>query len=167
MAAIETARIEGLTELQAALKALPQKLHKRVLNSALMTGARLIGKEASLKAPVLQEPTPGRRPGTLRRNIRARPIRPEYSASVMVGVRKLSGKQVMAFKKANRRGGAANPDDPFYWRFVEFGTSKMAARPFLRPAFEARKVQAAMEIKDALRLRIEREANKLRRWVRR
>lgn len=163
----EAVTIEGLRELQAALKELPRQLHRRVLNSALMTGGRLIAKEASIRAPVLQAPDPRRKAGTLARNIRSRPIRPEYSATVMVGVRSLSRKQVAAFKKAARRGGAANPDDPFYWRFVEFGTSKMAARPFLRPAFESRKLQAANEIKDALRIRIEREANKLRKWARR
>ena len=165
MAAVNAVRIEGLVELQAALKALPKALHRRVLNAALMTGARLIAKEAEIKAPVLRTPNPRRRPGTLRKNIRARAIRPEYSATVMVGVRSLSRKQVRDFKKASGRGGAANPDDPFYWRFVEFGTAKMAARPFLRPAFEARKVQAAHEIKHALRVRIEREANKTRKWA--
>ena len=33
-------------------------------------------------------------------------------------------------------GSSANPGgDTFYWRFLEFGTQKMAARPFMRPAF--------------------------------
>lgn len=32
-------------------------------------------------------------------------------------------------------GNASNPGgDTFYWRFVEFGTSKVAAVPFMRPA---------------------------------
>ena len=26
--------------------------------------------------------------------------------------------------------------DTFYWRFVEFGTKYVAARPFMRPAFD-------------------------------
>jgi HK97 gp10 family phage protein len=30
----------------------------------------------------------------------------------------------------------------FYWRYVEFGTSKMKAQPFLRPALEAAKTRA-------------------------
>lgn len=33
--------------------------------------------------------------------------------------------------------GSGNPGgDTFYWRFVEFGTEKTAARPFVRPALE-------------------------------
>ncbi|AKJ41551.1 HK97-gp10 family putative phage morphogenesis protein [Pragia fontium] len=31
----------------------------------------------------------------------------------------------------------------FWWRFVEYGTSKMAAKPFLRIAFESAQEQAA------------------------
>ena len=45
--------------------------------------------------------------------------------------------------KAGQRG-AKNPRDPFYWRFLEFGTRKMAKREFLKPA--AAKLPAALEI---------------------
>lgn len=46
--------------------------------------------------------------------------------------------------KARKGGGAyqvggskENPGgDTFYWRFLELGTSKMPARPFMRPALE-------------------------------
>ena len=48
--------------------------------------------------------------------------------------------------ESNGKNSSANPDDPYYWRFVEFGTSKMPAKPFLRPAFTAKKEQASREI---------------------
>lgn len=146
--------MHGLRELSDALKALPRKLERRILNAALMTGAREMEKEAKLLAP--------RATGTLQRNIRARPGRPDgHNATVIVGVRKLTGRQVARLKA---KGKAA--DDPFYWRFLEFGTARMPARPFLRPAFEAKKLSAADTIKKALRVRIEKEAAKLRRWAR-
>lgn len=150
-----TVEIRGLRELSDALKALPKKLERRVLNAALMTGAREIEREAKLRVPV--------RTGTIRRNIRARPGRPDagHNATVIVGVRRLSGRQIARLKA---RGKTA--DDPFAWRFLEFGTQKMTARPFLRPAFEARKVSAAFTIKEALKRRIEAEAAKLRTWAR-
>lgn len=40
-------------------------------------------------------------------------------------------------KNASRPGG-----DTFYWRFIEFGTQKMAARPFMRPAMEENQSKA-------------------------
>ena len=39
----------------------------------------------------------------------------------------------------------------FYGSFLEFGTSKMAARPFLGPAYESKKREAEKVIKEELR----------------
>jgi HK97 gp10 family phage protein len=39
----------------------------------------------------------------------------------------------------------------FYWRFIEFGTSRMAAKPFMRPAFDSSKQTAREAIKNKLR----------------
>jgi hypothetical protein len=44
---------------------------------------------------------------------------------------------------------------------VEFGTRKMAARPFLRPALESRRREAVDAIKERLTERIEIEAKAL------
>jgi HK97 gp10 family phage protein len=52
--------------------------------------------------------------------------------------------------------------DAWYAHFVEFGTSKMAARPFMRPAFESRKAGAVEAIKSYLLSRIPKEVEKLR-----
>jgi HK97 gp10 family phage protein len=44
------------------------------------------------------------------------------------------------------------PDrDRFYGLFLEFGTSKMAAKPFLQPAFEENKVQVQQKMADVIR----------------
>lgn len=44
------------------------------------------------------------------------------------------------------------PDrDRFYGFFLEFGTSKMAARPFLQPAFEENKEQVQQKMADVIR----------------
>lgn len=38
-------------------------------------------------------------------------------------------------RKLGRVGGAyEGPGNVYYWRFLEFGTEKMAAQPFMRPA---------------------------------
>jgi hypothetical protein len=45
---------------------------------------------------------------------------------------------------------------------VEFGTRKMAARPFLRPALESRRREAVEAIKGRLAQRIEIEVKALK-----
>lgn len=40
-----------------------------------------------------------------------------------------------------------NKTHAFYGRFVEFGTSKMAAQPFLRPAYDAARLKALQAAK--------------------
>lgn len=39
-----------------------------------------------------------------------------------------------------------NKTHAFYGRFVEFGTSKMAAKPFLRPAYDAARAKALQAV---------------------
>ena len=53
-----------------------------------------------------------------------------------------------------------NKSKAFYGRFVEFGTQKMAARPFLRPALEAKRREAAQAMKERLQQRVALEAKK-------
>uniref|UniRef100_UPI00056E077C HK97-gp10 family putative phage morphogenesis protein n=1 Tax=Xenorhabdus bovienii TaxID=40576 RepID=UPI00056E077C len=38
---------------------------------------------------------------------------------------------------------ASDPRNAYYWRFLENGTSKMAAQPFIRPAFDRKSDEAA------------------------
>jgi HK97 gp10 family phage protein len=40
--------------------------------------------------------------------------------------------------------------DAFYWRFFEFGSSKMAARPFIRPSFDSKKDEALRAMRTKL-----------------
>ena len=58
-------------------------------------------------------------------------------------------------KKGNRS------QDAYYCRWVEFGTVKMSARPFMRPAFETQKEAAVQEIARVLAERIKQEVRTL------
>lgn len=156
----ELQNIAGLRELQQALKELPQNIAKNVLRGAVNAGASVIKKEAASRAPVYTgSVTAGHPPpGTLRRAVYQKSIR-ELSNNVkqtaFVGVRK--GKQ---FQKQGKKGNLSQ--DAFYARFVEFGTSKMPAQPFIRPAFEAKKNDAVEAIKAYLAKRIPDEIAKLK-----
>ena len=130
----EVVRIEGLDNLKRKLAEVPKAMRKRVLRNALAAGAREVRDVAKRNAPVLTLGTslnaPYRKPGTVKQAIRVRTSKADRRAGdvgVFVNVRPA---------KAGQRG-AKNPNDPFYWRFLEFGTRKMPARPFLQRATSA------------------------------
>lgn len=130
----EVVRIEGLDELKRKLAEVPKAMRKRVLRNALAAGAREVRDVAKRNAPVMTLGTslsaPYRKPGTVKQAIRVRTSKADRKAGdvgVFVNVKPA---------KAGQRG-ARNPNDPFYWRFLEFGTRKMAARPFLQRATSA------------------------------
>ena len=154
-------RIEGLDQLARALRALPDRVARNGLRAAVYAGAKVIRDEARLKAPVAtgdlgpnQPP-----PGTLKRSIIMKQI-PELSSAqkqtFFVTVR--HGKK---YRKQGKKGNLSQ--DAWYWRFVEFGTVKMSARPFLRPAFDLKKHDALSAIKTRLAQRIEQAVQELRK----
>lgn len=165
-----TIKIHGAFEIARALNALPGKLtDKKLLEKAMRSGAVLVRDEARNRVPVLKEPHPNRISGTLRRAIQVSRGRPEKGARavILVRIRPLTKGQIRKFVKsrlgkARNVTGGDNPYDPFYWRFVEFGTSKMAARPFMRPAFESKKVAAVHKSIEQLRGLVAAELMKMR-----
>jgi HK97 gp10 family phage protein len=48
----------------------------------------------------------------------------------------------------------------FFWRFIEFGTSKMQAHPFMRQAFEAAKERALQRFEERLKERLDKEESR-------
>ena len=155
----ELQHVAGLSELSAALRELPQRIGRNVLRGSVAAAAAVVRAEARNKAPVAtgdvaQGHPP---PGTLRRAIYQKQIR-ELSDSgrqvFFVGVRQ--GKK---YRHQGKKGDKSQ--DAYYWRFVEFGTSKMAARPFLRPAFEQSKMAAVERMKNYMAERIAREVASL------
>lgn len=160
MANSELIHVQGLDQLARALRGLPTRVARNSLRGAVYAGAKLIRDEARLKAPVASEAQAKQEPpGTLRRSVIMKQI-PQLSnnerQTFFVTVR--HGKK---YRNQGKRGGLSQ--DAWYWRFVEFGTVKMAARPFLRPAFESKKHQALAAIKNRLSERIEQAVQELRK----
>lgn len=168
MAGLKTSvKIEGLDALRRALRMLPAEIQKNELAKATRKGAQVTQKAAKAKAPTLQKPDPRRKAGTLKKAIRATAGKRMGSVgTAFVYIRMLSKKAIAKFKAGQRAlgkriKGSDNPDDPFYWGVLEFSSSSKKARPFMRPAFEQTKVDAANKIKDALREGIEKQAAKI------
>lgn len=126
-------KLEGIDALRQTLTEAKRDIRNKAVRNALRKGARIIQGAAKDAAPVLQVPTAYRRAGTVRKAIAVRTskfARRAGNIGVFVGVRPLRGSRQLKYGKA----GAKNPNDPFYWRFVEFGTKKMAGRRFLSRA---------------------------------
>lgn len=127
--AVEGVQVRGLEEFKRKAAEIPRAMRAKVLRDALRAGAREVRDTAKRNAPVLSlrssMQTPYRKPGTVKRAISVRTSKAARRAGdvgVFVNVRPA--------KRGAR--GARSKDDPFYWRFLEFGTKFMRARPFLR-----------------------------------
>lgn len=110
----------GLSELDNALAELTMSAQKKTLEGALMKAALPIMKDAKKRAP--------KDKGDLKKAIGRQRLKKTELPSVTVTVKK----------------SRKNPY-PFYWHFIEYGTSRMAATPYLRPAFE-QNVELAIQL---------------------
>ena len=138
-------KIEGLKDLHDQLEGLGAVLAAKVLAVAARKAFAPVLEDARNRVPVDT--------GLLRDGIRIQVQRPKSGDSVVrVGLRIAA---VKGAKKLGRR--TASPH--WRWHFVELGTSKMSARPFLRPALDGNagavvnnlKAELAAGIRRALR----------------
>lgn len=113
-------KISGAEALKQILEKMTPLLRRRYLRKALFKGGEVVKKRASqvgivpvLTRPVYRKGEMIRKPGTLRDNILVRNSKDaarEGNVGVFVNV--------LPAKGANR--GTNNPNDPFYWRWVNF-----------------------------------------------
>lgn len=151
--AAEYVRITGIDDAKRALEELPRKLRLGAIRKALRAAGNVVKREAQANAPVLQTATKHRIRGLVRRSITVRGsrlARRRGDLGVYVTVRRLTGKQIVAGKQAGF-GVGRNPRDPFYFRFLETGTKKMAARSFIGPALQSKSEEATRAFSDELR----------------
>ncbi|WP_343463009.1 HK97-gp10 family putative phage morphogenesis protein [Pantoea sp.] len=121
----------GLLDISSDLEALSKSQSRKVLRDATRSAATVVKDEAVRRAPV--------RTGKLAKNI------------VVMTQRLRNGDIASGIHIRGRNPRTGNSDNKmktkdsrnaFYWRFVELGTSNMAAVPFIRPAYDARQEEA-------------------------
>ena len=113
---------EGLDEINRALTQMAERAAAEVIGKALMAGAEILKVEVETRAPRLT--------GFLAGNILAK------------------------LKKKNRYNVEADvgpSKKAFYGKFLEFGTTRMSAQPFIFPSFQAKKEEIQATIADVLR----------------
>ena len=121
--------IEGLDDLEKQFDRLIDTSKKKVMMKALNAGATPIKKEAKKNAPVDK--------GVLKSSIRSKQMKHTQKPSVGIYV---AGKA-------------------YYWWFIEEGTSKMAAAPFLRPAADSKHEEGINKFKEKLKAEIDKVTN--------
>ncbi|MGL6245644.1 HK97-gp10 family putative phage morphogenesis protein [Pseudomonas sp.] len=150
-------RVRGLDDLKNILREIPAELRRKTLLAALRKAARVPLRVARQNVPIMSAEsaakTPYRAAGLLKKRLMVRTSKTARQAGavgVFINVKPAAGAKYrtqttrvlgIAFKdrrlvRAGQRG-AKSASDPYYWKFVEFGTKKMAAQPFIRPAAEA------------------------------
>lgn len=153
-------KVDGLKELRMALEALPKEIQGRPLRSAVSAAAGLIRDKAKQAVPVGET-------GNLKSAIyryRSRRNSATGRETFFVGIRQ--GKAQYKDTAYNRRKGRVGKKyntqgEAYYWRFLEFGTAKMQAKPFMRPAFEGSRGKILEVMKERLGKAIQTQANKL------
>lgn len=118
-------KLEGVDEILNKLQQIGTNVSK-LENKALKNAADPVLEDAKANAPV--------KTGKLKKGLKISGIKTKDGIKyVLVGVNK------------------SDNSDIFYGKFVEFGTSKMSARPFLGPAYEKNKKEIIESIKNTLK----------------
>lgn len=159
--------IQGMEELKEQLKSFGSEVETRGLRSATLAGARVV-YDAALRSFHPGRSAKGEPPGIYRGFLKANLITKRMHTephvaqyAVMVRGTKMTKitKRRRGFKKG-KYGGVAGPAT--YGRFLEFGTSKMAPRPFLTPAYFNNLEKIVDRIKHGLERAIDRASKKLK-----
>lgn len=147
-------KILGIGELSQSFQSLKTGMETRT--ARVMVAAA--GGVVRSKARGIAQAKGLRKSGALIKNIviKREPQAPAGTAQYNLGVRhgrNLTKKQKTNSKLAiNKTGRIVKryEDDPYYWRFPEFGTKKQQATPYLQPALEQGKEGAIQAMADRL-----------------
>ena len=125
--------IKGLKELSKALKAFPENIQNNILNSAIRAGIVTIQKEAKKNVPKRKR---------------------KLEKAIVIKKRRPKNKNMIKYQLGIRQG---SKDDAYYGHIVEFGSSKMEAKPFMRPALESKADEVINEVRKKMQQRIDKE----------
>lgn len=117
----------------------------KVARQATAAGAGVVRKAARQNAPV---DSGNLQAAIVMKRERDTPLTEEYIVTIRQGRTRDT--------KAGKSGKGPKGKDAFYARFVEFGTVKMPARPFLRPALEQNTDAATQAMAKRLKARLDK-----------
>lgn len=111
--------VSELAKLADRFKDIEEKVAKKALRTAARKAMQIVRNDVKANAP---EDT----------SDDADDIKTKTHISMQTSFR-----QDTLYVRVGVKGGARkNPDSPWYWRMVEFGTKHISAKPFMAPALE-------------------------------
>lgn len=121
--------LEGVDEALGKMKQVAELPRKNSTRFALRKAAAIVRENVVSRAERLDDPTTTE---SIAANVVVRydgkHFRQSGDMKMSVGI---LGGSTSRFKNQANPGG-----DTYYWRFLEFGTSKMQAQPFMRPGLD-------------------------------
>lgn len=122
----------GLDDLQSRLRAVTDDMKYKGGRFALRKAAQVVRDDAKRRAELIDDPeTPENIAANIVERWSTRRFRRTGDLMFRVGVMGGAGGNKPSSAFSGLPGG-----DTRHWRFKEFGTEKMAAQPFMRPALE-------------------------------
>lgn len=157
-----TIKIKGMRDISRALDRLPKELIRSSENAVLRAGAKPIEKAA--KSRVVEDT------GLLKKSIgiRVKKVAGINSARIgpRTGFKKSLGTRIARKTKGKRIKGQpyeASQDPNKYSHLVELGSSRVAPRPFIRPAIDAAQGQVVDAMANGLDKHLTRTVARLRK----
>lgn len=128
----------SLAALNDRLAEIPRDMRSKTAQSAAGKAMKIVTNAAKANALKINDPATAK---NISSNITQRPSSKyrKRTGDVMIRVGVLGGARNYEAYGELKTGKSAseNPGgDTFYWRFIEFGTKNIKARPFMRPALE-------------------------------
>jgi|SRR6188474_2072032 len=122
-------KITGVEELVGKLRGLTYDLRYKGGRAAMRSASDVIVNAAKANALRIDDPKTA---NSISKNIVGRWNKNLFKLSGNLGFRV----GVLGGAKSRKENQSNPGGDTYYWRFIEFGTSKVPAKPFIRPALE-------------------------------
>lgn len=169
--------LKGLSDIKAKMRQLKKEVQTKAARSATLAAAKVLRDQAIQNATAIDDPKTRE---AIYKNVSVKfsskttrkTGNPSYRIGILGGARaNLDEKaKAKAERRRARKGqkslaelgefsgkGKGNPGgDTFYWRFIEFGTKKMQARPFMRPVLN----QSGQKALDAFVITLDKAINR-------
>ncbi|MDD5406010.1 MAG: HK97 gp10 family phage protein [Sulfurovaceae bacterium] len=149
---------ESFANVQKALSKLPTHLQDRVVVGATRAAAQVVADEAKQNVPVDT--------GLLKKSIgvaQAKKSDTKLGHVKFYAVAKSKIRGTSQIDVGGQKGKLKYKIHAWYAHMVEFGTSKMAAIPFMRPAFENSGEKSVSAFQEYALKRVDKEITKLKK----